>query len=279
MKIDDPLDAAAVHGVCGIWGLWAAALFDMVSVYGGAKYFMGGNAYSAWSAQVYRSFATGEIEYMSLGMGFAANLAEMGFIILWSGSITLIVFVLLKLLGIARLEEEFEIEADKMQHVFQGGYMFMYDGTVTPTLSINPPPKPLDAESDVDQPIPNNKSSFFNRDYNSMAGDSPRKQARFSNDMDDEPPSGIDRTKLSRAWSNKSLEGKTFDNHEISHYDSSNQKEPSPPTPPESEVEMKLKDDGKEASTTSSEGKKPGGFVKPRRSGLDGIYSQNRVSK
>merc|ERR1740123_43902 len=27
-RIDDPVDAVAVHGVCGAWGLVAAALFD-----------------------------------------------------------------------------------------------------------------------------------------------------------------------------------------------------------------------------------------------------------
>ena len=28
LKIDDPVDASAVHGACGIWGLLAAGLFD-----------------------------------------------------------------------------------------------------------------------------------------------------------------------------------------------------------------------------------------------------------
>merc|ERR1712039_437263 len=28
LKIDDPIDAFAVHGACGIWGVLAAAIFD-----------------------------------------------------------------------------------------------------------------------------------------------------------------------------------------------------------------------------------------------------------
>ena len=27
LRIDDPCDAAVVHGICGIWGLWAAGIF------------------------------------------------------------------------------------------------------------------------------------------------------------------------------------------------------------------------------------------------------------
>ena len=28
LKIDDPVDAAPVHGFCGIWGVLACGLFD-----------------------------------------------------------------------------------------------------------------------------------------------------------------------------------------------------------------------------------------------------------
>lgn len=43
LKVDDPLDAAAVHGFCGAWGLIAAALFaakePTLLAYGSDEYY------------------------------------------------------------------------------------------------------------------------------------------------------------------------------------------------------------------------------------------------
>ena len=41
LKIDDPVDAAPVHGFCGIWGALATALFDWGKARGGAWGSMG----------------------------------------------------------------------------------------------------------------------------------------------------------------------------------------------------------------------------------------------
>lgn len=42
MKIDDPVGAISVHGVCGIWGILAAALFEVVPEGAEKQFFIGG---------------------------------------------------------------------------------------------------------------------------------------------------------------------------------------------------------------------------------------------
>merc|ERR1719409_829497 len=76
LKIDDPLDAFAVHGAAGIWGCFAAALFDFGS--GTGKH----HGWSGFSAVVWEE--NGETKYMTTGDAFAANMCEVAFIIAWS---------------------------------------------------------------------------------------------------------------------------------------------------------------------------------------------------
>jgi len=42
IKIDDPVGAISVHGVCGIWGILAAAIFEVVGEGAEKQYFIGG---------------------------------------------------------------------------------------------------------------------------------------------------------------------------------------------------------------------------------------------
>merc|ERR1719478_1474094 len=77
IKIDDPVDASSVHGTCGIWGLFAAALFDFGA--GTDKH----HGWSGFSAVVWEE--NGETKYMTTSQAFVANLVEAVFIIAWVG--------------------------------------------------------------------------------------------------------------------------------------------------------------------------------------------------
>jgi len=101
-KIDDPVDASSVHGSCGIWGCVAAALFDFGA--GTDKHHgWGGFSATSWTED-------GETKYMTTGDALAANLAEVAFVIAWSGGLSFIVFFLLLKIGIMRATPETEEE-------------------------------------------------------------------------------------------------------------------------------------------------------------------------
>lgn len=82
MKVDDPLDAFAVHGACGFWGLMVVGIFGTKSAF---------------------VFATGEdggcLETGGCGAVLAANVSFGIAVALWTVSTTGLVFGLLKLVG------------------------------------------------------------------------------------------------------------------------------------------------------------------------------------
>lgn len=82
MKIDDPLDAFAVHGACGFWGLLVVGIFGTKSAF---------------------VFATGEdggcLETGGCGAILAANASFGIAVVLWTVSTTGLVFGMLKLVG------------------------------------------------------------------------------------------------------------------------------------------------------------------------------------
>jgi len=100
LKIDDPVDAFSVHGACGIWGCLAAALFDFGA---GTDKHHGWGGFSATSYE-----EEGEVKYMTTGDAFAANLAEIAFVIVWSGGLSLVIFGVLKATKLLRIDEETE---------------------------------------------------------------------------------------------------------------------------------------------------------------------------
>ena len=103
-KVDDPVDAVSVHMTCGCWGVLAAGLFSAPEL-------------------DYRKCTPGQDERCLKGGLFIANradgqspnwnimgaaLAEVAVVFCWSGSISLIMFYLLKVTGMLRVSAEME---------------------------------------------------------------------------------------------------------------------------------------------------------------------------
>eukprot|EP00931_Biecheleriopsis_adriatica_P042016 TRINITY_DN2394_c2_g1_i1.p1 TRINITY_DN2394_c2_g1~~TRINITY_DN2394_c2_g1_i1.p1 ORF type:complete len:190 (+),score=31.54 TRINITY_DN2394_c2_g1_i1:2-571(+) len=96
LKVDDPIDAFPVHGVCGAWGTIAAGFFDW-----GAPF----DHYNGWSG--FACFRTsGECADGWRWMGIVANLAEVFVISLWVGGLSALVFTPLRLTGFLRASDE-----------------------------------------------------------------------------------------------------------------------------------------------------------------------------
>jgi Amt family ammonium transporter len=92
-KVDDPLDAFAVHGACGFWGVFAVGLF-------------------AADEFDYRVSTLAEAPGGALthGKGYALGAAcvQLACIIGWVASLSCIMFMLLKVVGILRVSAEME---------------------------------------------------------------------------------------------------------------------------------------------------------------------------
>merc|ERR1719262_1365706 len=90
-KIDDPVEAAPIHGACGAWGVLAAALFDWGK---GQGHFHGWSGLSP--------------SWFSYGDGILANVVGIIAIAAWSGTMLTIVFIALKAGGFLRISVEEE---------------------------------------------------------------------------------------------------------------------------------------------------------------------------
>jgi Amt family ammonium transporter len=107
IKVDDPLDAFAVHGACGAWGVLAAALFDWGKGFDFAHGWSGFDCVAADGKCV--SGAGGEI--------IAANIVEIVAIASWVAILSLAIFIPLRLAGllVATVETQ-EIGMDAAKH-------------------------------------------------------------------------------------------------------------------------------------------------------------------
>jgi len=99
LQIDDVVDAVAVHGACGVWGLIALGFFgNPADGIGGNGLFYGGG---------------------QLGTQVFATLV----IILWVGAWSALIFLPLKHLGALRMDDEFQDKgADLLEHSPQKAY-------------------------------------------------------------------------------------------------------------------------------------------------------------
>jgi len=99
LKVDDVVDAVAVHGVNGLWAIIALGFFgDPAEGIGGNGVFYGGD---------------------QLGVQLVGSIA----IIAWSGTISLALFVPLRKLGMLRLSDNFQDNgADMMEHTPSKAY-------------------------------------------------------------------------------------------------------------------------------------------------------------
>lgn len=119
LKIDDPVDAFAVHGACGFWGVVAAALFD----WGEGDYF---NGWSGFTCTKWTPPGKADEECLpgAFGDAFAANIAGLFAIIAWVGGWSVVVFLPLRLLGVLRASDEVqETGLDQAKHSPMNAYV------------------------------------------------------------------------------------------------------------------------------------------------------------
>jgi len=106
-KIDDPIDAFAVHGAAGAWGTIACALFDM-----GA----GVDQYNGWSGFMC-VMSDGKCRTGAAGDGIVANILEVVTIALWVAACSAVIFTPLRLAGFLRASDQVQEEGyDATKH-------------------------------------------------------------------------------------------------------------------------------------------------------------------
>eukprot|EP00415_Alexandrium_ostenfeldii_P001218 UN1218 len=120
VKIDDPLDAFAVHGACGMWGVMAAALFDW------------GHAFSSvhgWNGFKCITDSNGNCQAGLGGELIGVNLAEIVCVTLWVAAWSTVIFFPLKLMGwLVASPEEQEMGFDEAKHSPPKAYDYSQGG-------------------------------------------------------------------------------------------------------------------------------------------------------
>jgi len=108
LKIDDPVDAAPVHGFCGIWGVLACGFFDWGK---------GVDHYHGWSGFGCMAETDGSCKTGIAGAAIGAQFILILMVILWSGVLSSLVFLVLKLFESLRISEEVEaVGMDEHHH-------------------------------------------------------------------------------------------------------------------------------------------------------------------
>jgi len=106
LGVDDPVDAASVHGACGIWGVIACALFDWGN---GFDHFHGWSGFSCMTDD------NGSCRTGIGGTALGVNILLALMVVLWAGGLSTVIFAILKFSGLLRVSQESE-EAGQDAH-------------------------------------------------------------------------------------------------------------------------------------------------------------------
>merc|ERR1712048_424050 len=144
-RIDDPIDAFAVHGAAGAWGVIGCALFDWGK---GVDYAHG------WSGFNCKLGDDGKCMEGAWAQLVVANLVEVLAICGWVGGLSALVFIPLRMLGLLRADDAVqETGMDSAKHSPSKAYSIDEKTTNTAkrvtqqTLNIEPQKKEPDAEA------------------------------------------------------------------------------------------------------------------------------------
>lgn len=111
IHVDDPIDAFAVHGACGAWGVLAAALFDW------GKGFDHVHGWNGWDCLHEEGDSSKPCASGLGGQLLAANILEIVMITLWVGTMSAMVFLPLRLIGFLRADSETQEQGmDEAKH-------------------------------------------------------------------------------------------------------------------------------------------------------------------
>jgi len=111
LAVDDPVDAFAVHGITGAWGVFAAALMDWGT---GLGYFSG---WSGFRCLVNRNTqgCKGEVDSLAKHI-VAANMSEIFSILGWVGAWAIVLFLILKCAKVLRISDEDDEKGQDMTY-------------------------------------------------------------------------------------------------------------------------------------------------------------------
>jgi len=113
VKVDDPLDAFAIHGACGAWGVFAAALFDWGD---GFKYVHGWSGFKCLMRD-------GECAPDTGAAIIGANAMEILVVVLWVGDLSILIFAPLWFFGLLTASDEEQAKGfDQSKHTPQRAY-------------------------------------------------------------------------------------------------------------------------------------------------------------
>jgi len=114
-KVDDPIDAFAVHGACGTWGVLSAALFDW------GEGFTHAHGWSGFKC-VARDGKCVDAAWVGL---FGANILEIVVIIAWVAGLSVTYFLPMSYAGLLRAPEYIQHEGfDTAKHTPAKAYSF-----------------------------------------------------------------------------------------------------------------------------------------------------------